>query len=163
MTVRVYPGAKNPTHEISLSDGVQTWGLRLAGGEKAIKETPLRPSTIIQMNEGSKFGDWEPGMSQIEQRSWIGGRGVEDFVEDNTGFYDSGMAWTILPGKLLPAPQWHFAGDMRESYGHAPGNMDWQALLDSADRYFFDKKINRKFDKWTYPNAKLPFDWKAPD
>lgn len=130
MTVRVYPGAKNPTHEISLSDGIQTWGLRLAGGEKAIKETPIRPSSIKQMNEGSKFGDWEPGMSQIEQRSWAGGRGVEDFVEDNKGFYDSMMAWTILPGKLLPAPQWHFAEGVRESYGHKPGNLDWQALLE---------------------------------
>ena len=46
MSEGVYPGAKNPSHEISLSDGVQTWGLCLVAGEKAIKETPLRPSTI---------------------------------------------------------------------------------------------------------------------
>ena len=47
--------------------------------------------------------------------------------------------------------------------GHAQGQEDWLALLDFADRYFFDKKTNRKFNKWTYSDAQLPFDWKAPD
>ncbi len=130
MSVNVYPGAKNPSHEISLSDGIQTWGLRLAGGEKSIKEKPLRPSTIYQLKDKSKFGDWEPGMSQIEQRTWEGGRGVEDFVENPKGFYDSMMVWTSLPGKLFPSAQWKFANGLRESYEHLPGNMDWQALLD---------------------------------
>jgi hypothetical protein len=35
-------------------------------------------------------------------------------------------------------------------------------LLDFADNYFFDKKTNRRFDNWNYPDAELPFDWKAP-
>ncbi len=45
---------------------------------------------------------------------------------------------------------------------HAQNQEDWAALLDFADRYFFNKKTDRKFDEWTYPDAELPFDWKAP-
>lgn len=134
MVVRVYPGAKNPTHEISLSDGVQTWGLRLDGGPKAILERPLTPSTVLSIGQSGKFGDYEPGLSHIEQRTWVGGRGLEDFVDDPTRFYDSMNAWTLTPGRLLPAPQSHFAQGIRESYQHLPGNVDWQALL-SEKRY----------------------------
>ncbi|MBT3239372.1 MAG: hypothetical protein HON98_02590 [Chloroflexi bacterium] len=142
MSVRVYPGAKNPSHQISLSDGIQTWGLRLAGGDQSIKEKPLRPSTIYQGIGESKFGDWEPGMSEIEQRSWEGGRGVEDFVDNPKGFYDSMMAWTSLPGKVFPSAQWKFAKGLRESCEHLPGNMDWQALLDEKRYISVDFTIN---------------------
>jgi len=46
---------------------------------------------------------------------------------------------------------------------HAQNKEDWTALLDFADKHFFDKKTNRRFDNWNYPDAELPFDWKAPD
>ncbi|MCP4612635.1 MAG: hypothetical protein GY845_28380 [Planctomycetes bacterium] len=46
---------------------------------------------------------------------------------------------------------------------HAQNQEDWAALLDFADKYFFNKKTDRRFDKWNYPDAELPFDWKAPD
>jgi hypothetical protein len=47
--------------------------------------------------------------------------------------------------------------------GHAQNQEDWAALLDFADRYFFGKKTNRRFDEWAYPNVALPFDWRAPN
>ena len=46
--------------------------------------------------------------------------------------------------------------------GHAQNREDWAALLDFADHYFFDMRTDRRFDAWTYPDAELPFDWKAP-
>jgi len=46
--------------------------------------------------------------------------------------------------------------------GHAQNQEDWVALLDFADHYFFDKRTDQRFDDWTYPDAELPFDWKAP-
>ena len=63
--------------------------------------------------------------------------------------------------------EWLGAGDRiglhwREGT-HAQNEEDWAALLDFADAYFFDKKTDRKFNAWTYPDAELPFDWKAPD
>ena len=129
MTIKVHPGAPNPTHEISLTDGVQTWGLKLDGGPGALQEIPMTPSTLQFTGGGSKFGDWEPGMSHIEQRTWEGGRGLEDFAEDNTRFYDSMNAWTLTPGRVMPAPQWRFAKGLRESYENLPGSVAWRALL----------------------------------
>lgn len=46
--------------------------------------------------------------------------------------------------------------------GHDQGKEDWGALFDFADLQFFGKKTDRPYDKWTYPDADLPFDWKAP-
>ncbi|UCF16126.1 MAG: alpha/beta hydrolase, partial [Phycisphaerales bacterium] len=63
--------------------------------------------------------------------------------------------------------EWLDAGDRIGLHwrdgGHAQNQEDWVALLDFADRYFFGKKTDRRFDNWNYPDAELPFDWKAPD
>ncbi|MCH7662561.1 MAG: hypothetical protein IH859_01660 [Chloroflexi bacterium] len=128
MVVRVSPGAKNPTHDISLSDGVQTWGLRLDGGPEAIQETPQTASARIP-NSFAKFGDWEPGYAQLEQRTWTGGRGSNDFSLDRTRFHDSMMAYTLIDGAAFPAPQWKFATGLCTSHEYLPGDVDWQALL----------------------------------
>ncbi|MHC4144552.1 MAG: alpha/beta hydrolase family protein, partial [Planctomycetota bacterium] len=40
--------------------------------------------------------------------------------------------------------------------GHAQNEEDWQALLDFADKYFFGKKVDRKFDALAYPDAEVP-------
>ena len=47
--------------------------------------------------------------------------------------------------------------------GHAQNQEDWAALLDFADRTFFGKHTDRRFDEWTYPEADLPFSWQPPD
>ncbi len=62
--------------------------------------------------------------------------------------------------------EWLGAGDRialhwREGE-HAQNDEDWAALLDFADRQFFGKSTDTKFNNWTYPDAALPFDWKAP-
>jgi hypothetical protein len=133
VAVRVYPGAANPSHEFSLSDGVQTWGLRLDGGPEAVREAPLTPSTLRFNNGVTGFGDWEPGMAQIEQRDWSGGRGLETFstedLESAKRFHDSMNAWTVTPGKVMPVPQWKLATGLRNSVQHLPGDMGWKGLF----------------------------------
>ena len=88
MTIKVYPGAKRPSHQISLSDGVQTFGLRLEDGPQSVQEIPVTPSTVHFTDGGTKFGDWEPGMSHIEQRTWEGGRANDSYVDDPTRYAD---------------------------------------------------------------------------
>ena len=135
MRMNVYPGAKRPTHHISLSDGVRTFGLRLEDGPRSVQEIPMTPSTVHFSGGGTKFGDWEPGMSHIEQRTWEGGRGQADFVEDPTRYYDSKNAWTLTPGKVFPTPRWKFTkGHMTEVNQRLPGDMDWRTLYGDYDR-----------------------------
>lgn len=132
MTIRVYPGASNPTHDLSLTDGVQTWGLRLDAGPEALREQPLTPSTL-RFASPAGFGAWEPGMAQIEQRDWSGGPGLERFVAEEPAvarrFHDSRNAWTLTPGVLLPAPQWRLARGLRPAIQHLPGSLNWQGLI----------------------------------
>ncbi len=108
--VSVAPDNPNSTHDISLFDGNEKWGLRLKGGAKGVQEVPSVPSTIRASQGGGKFGDWEPGFSHIEQRDWSGGRGQEDFAEDASKFYDSKECWTLTPGFIMPAPNWYVVG-----------------------------------------------------
>lgn len=133
MSIRVYPGAANPSHEISLSDGVQTWGLRLDGGAEALREAPITPSTLRFNNGVTGFGEWEPGMAQIEQRDWSGGRGLDRFSAEDAAsanrYYDGMNAWTMTPGKLLPAPQWKLAQGLRKAIQHLPGSVSWMGLI----------------------------------
>lgn len=134
MAIKVYPGAANPSHQISLSDGVESWGLRLDGGEQAVQEIPLTPSTLPFRDGLSSFGEWEPGMASIEQRSWHGGRGLDIFLANDkvaaTRFYDSMNAWTLTPGHLMPAPQWRMAKGLKAGIQHLPGDVNWKSLFD---------------------------------
>lgn len=129
MSVRVYAGASAPSHELSLSDGVLTWGLRLEGGAKGIKESVLTPSGL-RLNWVSGFGAWEPGLAQIEQRDWSGGRGAARFsTQAARRYYDSQDAWTLTPGRVHAAPQWRYASGLRNAAQRLPGDVRWQALI----------------------------------
>lgn len=46
--------------------------------------------------------------------------------------------------------------------GHAQGVMDWLALLDFSDQYFYNKKVESDFDINPYPTIKIPVYWEAP-
>jgi hypothetical protein len=46
--------------------------------------------------------------------------------------------------------------------GHAQGVIDWLALLDFSDLYFFDKEVESRFDINPYPTLKAPVFWKVP-
>lgn len=139
MVIRVFPGAKSPTHQVSLSDGRETWGLRMVNGPEGMTEIPMTPSTIHFTGLASKFGDWDPGISHLEQRTWVGGRGNASFDQDSSRFFDSQMAFTMIDNKVFPAPQWKFADNIRETYQHMPGDMNWQAVL--ADKRYISAEF----------------------
>lgn len=129
MSVRTYPGATAPSHELSLSDGVLTWGLRLEGGAAGIKESVLTPSGL-RLNWVSGFGAWEPGLAQIEQRDWSGGRGSVRFsTQAARRYFDSQDAWTLTPGRVHAAPQWRYASGLRAAAQRLPGDVSWQSLI----------------------------------
>lgn len=139
MVIRVSPNTKSPTHQISLSDGREIWGLRLIDGPEGLTEIPMTPSTIHFSGLASKFGDWDPAMSHLEQRTWVGGRANASFDQDSSRFFDSQMAFSMIDSKIFPAPQWKFVDKIRETYQHMPGDMAWQALL--ADKMYISAEF----------------------
>ena len=46
--------------------------------------------------------------------------------------------------------------------GHAQGIIDWLALLDFADKYFYNKEVESRFDIIAYPTVKVPVNWDVP-
>ncbi len=94
---------------MSLSDGLVRWEFDITGDPPDINEEPQVPTSHIFGNAGKEFGDWEPGHSHIQQKSWIGGRGNQEFTTDESRFFDSRNLWNFTPEHLHPAPQWRFA------------------------------------------------------
>ena len=47
--------------------------------------------------------------------------------------------------------------------GHDQGIIDWLALLDFSDYYFFDKKVESNLDINPYPNINVPVFWDLPE
>src|SRR3990172_8242143 len=124
-----YPGAKGYTHEVSLGVKGEVFGLLLEGGAKGVDETMQEPDNLLVNKQGGKFGDWEPGMSHIEQRSWHNGRGQE-WLNDKSRFYESRNAWTVTPQVLLTGPAWNFPAGLRSSDKHLNHNTVWEKLYD---------------------------------
>lgn len=115
-TPRLNPRTKRPAHDITLTDGVRTFGIKANPAD--IGEIPQTPSTLRLAAGGGasaqKFGDFEPSMAQIVQADWSGGRGQENFSDDPSKFYNSQNAWTLQPGKLMPGPL--FVGPLIQYY-----------------------------------------------
>lgn len=66
-----------------------------------------------------------------------------------------------------PVFDWLGAGDhtgmhWREG-GHAQNLEDWRALLDFADRLFYGKAVDSRFDVLGYPDAPFELAWSAPE
>lgn len=139
--IKCYPGVKNHTHELSLEDrSGYKWGLRLHQGVRSLQEHSQTPSTIQFTGGGTKFGDYEPGMSHIEQRTWEGGRGSDDFSQDPTRFWDSQNLFTFLEGKVFPTFQWRLPTGLREDYRYLQQDaaaFTWQPLTGS-NRFMSD-------------------------
>ena len=131
MTTRakVSPRTAAPTHTITLSDGVQNWGLILDGGVKGIQEQPQTPTSLMINSQGGQFGDYDPAMSHIQQSEWIGGRASEKFTDDNTRYFDAKNMWTLSSGAMLPSLQWKYAlGHRKQNYMPLGDTYDWKAL-----------------------------------
>lgn len=45
---------------------------------------------------------------------------------------------------------------------HAQGIIDWKALLDFSDSYFFNKEVESRFDINPYPTINVPVYWDVP-
>ena len=129
--IRVDPKRPNNTHDIRLSDGIESWGITLADGIRSFQESPSSPSTMAITSGGTRYGDFEAGFSHIDQRDWTAGRGYAYLVDEKAGFFDSMNMWTLDTGKAYLAPQWKYAKGLRNTDEHLPGSVKWIKLLGS--------------------------------
>jgi len=119
----------NPTHQITLSDGNRRFGFLLVNGPRSVNETPITPSTLLKNAEGKKYGDFDPTMAHLEQRTWVGGRGNDNFVDDQTRYHNGLNVITRFDTRLFPSMQWKMSTGFRSTDQSLPGNMGWFPIL----------------------------------
>lgn len=133
MAIKVAPNIKNPTHDVSFIIEGGEYGFMLDGGPQSMREIPLPPNNTPISTAQGKFGDYEH-ITHIEQRSWEGGFGSDDFSVDKMRFFDSKKLYSMIPGRIFPAPQTRFATGLRTVHENMPGNIGWQKLTGN-ERY----------------------------
>ena len=92
------------------------------------------PSTLRFTGGGTKFGDYEPGMSHIEMRTWQGGRGLEELADDPSRYFDSRDAWTLTPARLLPSLKPQYVQRDGHITSSLSADVEWKPLL-SGQRF----------------------------
>jgi len=128
----VSPTTQNPEFHIVLSDGKEKWGLILEDGARGLQEHPLTPSNVAFQPAGKKFGDWEPEISHIEQRSAHGGMLQDDFSLDKTRYFDGQNIFTLIEGHIHNGLQWKLSTGYRDQDFVLPGSVAWKALTGSS-------------------------------
>lgn len=131
---RVTPESKDNTYQIELRDGSSVWQMSLRGGESGLVERGNTPQTTQFGTGGQRFGLWEPGFSHIQQRSWHGGRGQENYESDETRFFDSQNLFSLIPNCVFPATKWKFARGLRNEDVYFVDDVAWRAL-EGVTRY----------------------------
>ncbi len=150
---------KGADKHASLSMGERKWYFDFAS--LSFPQDPVTPSTVYFGQGGDKkFGDWDPQHAHIAQRSFEGGRGRYDYDQDETSFFDSLMCNTMIPGRVVPMPQFRFAEGYVNAENFLPGgkrsavgdDMGWYPLYNQY-------KLARKFTASASYTVARAFAW----
>jgi len=124
----IRPGISKYDWEVELTDtkSKKKYGLKVPQGSLQIG-TISQDDTVYIRNVGKRVGDFD------EQRSWKGGRGVENLSENAEAFWDAKDAWTLTPGHVHQALQWYHARGLRNEDMYMPtranGDVQFAPLL----------------------------------
>lgn len=117
---RVYPGAANPTHDISLEVDGKTYNLHYAPGFRPMQKVAATPP-------GQPFN--------IEQGDFTSGRGRLFYQDDPAGYFDGHMAWTTVAKQVVPCPAYFFAKGIRNEDTYITADKTFIPLYASATTY----------------------------
>lgn len=136
----VRPGKYNPLKpDIELFDykSKKRYGLKLDGSGALQVGTISQDDTVHIRTAGKKIGDFD------EQRSWKGGRGIENLSSNPSGYWDSMNAWTLSEEHLHQTLLWEPARGLRNCQFDLPSrtqSLTWVQLF-SATRYLASKFV----------------------
>lgn len=115
----IRPGKYNPLKpDIELFDykSKKRYGLKLEGSGALQVGTISQDDSVHIRAAGKRIGDFD------EQRSWKGGRGIEDLSSNPTGYWDSQNAWTLTDGHVHQTLLWQFSKGLRTMVFEMPNN-----------------------------------------
>jgi hypothetical protein len=100
------------------------------------------------------------GKALIAPRGFVNTHALQDYWANPFGTHLTYVAAKKVYGWM--AVEKNIAMHWRTG-GHAQGPIDWTALLDFSDQYFYDKKGTSRFDIEAYPTVKAPISWEVPE
>jgi len=137
------PSAVSPTElapewDVTLTDGTDSVGFTLggpgAGGfvkdPRRIQRTPIQRTALKTSQGGNKYDDLEWPYMTVPQDDWSGGRGMLNFDDDASRYYDGYRVDTTVAGKILRGPK-EFYSSFRTSDSNSAGNggVTWLQLI----------------------------------
>ena len=130
----------NQTHHISLNDGTNTIGLIACNSKGdadglSITSTPLERTAVKTSSGNTAYSDMESPWSAIAQIDWSGGRGLLNFTEDTTRYYDGFRANTTIEKKIFLGGQESYATGYRSMVQNVPGSVTWKGLKTGVNKY----------------------------
>ena len=133
MTVFVAAGNPKSTHHVSLSDGEKTIGLIASNNQGkatigAITRAPVNRTAMKTTSGNAKYSDYEPPWTPIAQEDWSGGRGLDNFDDETTRYYDGFRANTMY-GPIIHGPQEQYSTGVRTAINKLPGNVEWWSMV----------------------------------
>ena len=129
----------SPQADITLRDEAEEWQIMLEGGIEGVQEGSASPSNIITSQRGRKYSSGDPHYSHEQQDTWHGGRGQEDFSDDQSRFYSGSFLTSFVPGVLTHGLLWKWSDtDHRDYNMHIPGSVTFRPLI-GAKRYYASK------------------------
>jgi hypothetical protein len=100
------------------------------------------------------------GKAVIAPRAFLNAHALQDYWANPFGTYLTTEAakkvykWLGVENNI--AMHWRTGG-------HAQGIIDWMALLDFSDKYFYNKEVESRFNIDPYPNVRVPVYWGVPE
>lgn len=123
------PGKYSPIKpDIELFDhkSKKRFGLKLDGSGALQIGTISQDDTVHITAAGKKIGDFD------EQRSWKGGRGIENLSSNPEGYWDAMNAWSLTDEHIHQTPLWEFSRGLRNSQFSMPSrtkSVQWKQLM----------------------------------
>ena len=143
----------SPEADLTLRGESEEWSLILDGGIEGVQEGSSEPSNIITSRRGKKYSSGDPHYSHEQQDTWHGGRGLEDFADDESRFYSGSFLTSYIPGKLTHGMLWKWSDtDHRDYNMHQHGSVTFRQLV-GAKRYFSSKFTVAAQDTTSYDAA----------
>ena len=132
-----------PTHDLTLYDGTTTYGFILCDAQGnpnpfAIDRSPTNRTSIKMSQGSSKYDDLQGPHLSLSQSDWSGGRGLEDFEDDQSRFFDNYRLNTWMHGRVILGPQETYGYGYRDQDNVMPGSVSWTGLY-GANRYLANK------------------------
>jgi len=109
-TIRATPTDSRITHDLELTDGLTSIGLILCnskglpiqGGNPWTLRQSGSTRTSLQISQGdADYSNYQLPYTPFTQKDWSGGRGNEDFEDDQTRYYDSEAMDTRMGDMVL--------------------------------------------------------------